>query len=38
LNENELIALPSDVDLKDGMNVKVMNTDNSAVRSRQDGN
>jgi HlyD family secretion protein len=38
LNEGEMIALPSDVDLKDGMPVRIMNTDNSAVKARQDGN
>ena len=38
LNEGEMIALPGDVDLKDGMVVRIMNTDDSAVRARQDGN
>jgi len=38
LNAGEMIALPGDVDLKDGMPVRIMNTDDSAVRARQDGN
>ena len=38
LNEGEMIALPGDVDLKDQMPVRIMNTDNSAVKARQDGN
>ena len=38
LQEGEMVALPGDVDLKDGMAVKVMNTDASTVRGRQDAN
>jgi hypothetical protein len=38
LKENELVALPGDTDLKDGMAVRVMNTDNSNVRGRADAN
>jgi HlyD family secretion protein len=38
LKENELVALPGDTDLKDGMAVRVMNTDNSNVRGRTDAN
>jgi hypothetical protein len=38
LSAGEMIALPGDVDLKDGMPVRIMNTDDSAVRARQDGN
>jgi hypothetical protein len=37
LREGEVVALPGDVDLKDGMSVKVTNTDTSAVRSHGDG-
>ena len=32
------LAFKGDVDLKDAMPVRIMNTDNSAVRARQDGN
>ncbi len=38
LQEGEMVALPGDIDLKDGMAVKIMNTDASSVRGRQDGN
>jgi HlyD family secretion protein len=38
LQENEMVALPGDTDLKDGMIVKVMNTDASRVRGRSDAN
>ena len=38
LSEGEMVALPGDVDLKNGMPVRIMNTDNSAVRARQDTN
>jgi HlyD family secretion protein len=38
LQENEMVALPGDTDLKDGMAVKVMNTDASRVRGRSDAN
>lgn len=38
LQEGELVALPGDAELRDGMAVKVVNTDASSVRGRQDGN
>jgi len=38
LQQGEMVALPGDFDLKDGMAVKIMNTDASAVRGRQDVN
>jgi HlyD family secretion protein len=38
LNAGEMIALPGDVELKDAMPVRIMNTDDSAVRARQDAN
>jgi HlyD family secretion protein len=38
LHEGELVALPGDVDLKDGMAVKVVNTDTSSIRGRSDAN
>jgi len=38
LQESEMVALPGDFDLKDGMIVKVMNTDASRVRGRADAN
>jgi HlyD family secretion protein len=38
LQENEMVALPGDTDLKDAMVVRVMNTDNSRVRGRSDAN
>jgi HlyD family secretion protein len=38
LQEGEMVALPGDVDLKDGMVVRIMNTDASSVRGRQDAN
>ena len=38
LREGEMVALPGDVDLKDGMVVRVMNTDPSNVRGRSDAN
>ncbi len=38
LQEGEMVALPGDVDLKDGMAVKVVNTDASNVRGRTDAN
>jgi HlyD family secretion protein len=38
LQPGEMVALPGDVDLKDGMPVKIMNTDSSNVKARQDGN
>jgi hypothetical protein len=33
-----MLALPGDFDLKDGMAVKIMNTDASSVRGRPDAN
>ena len=38
LQESELVALPGDVDLKDAMAVRVVNTDASNVRGRTDAN
>ncbi len=38
LQESEMVALPGDVDLKDGMAVRVVNTDASSVRGRSDAN
>ena len=38
LQQGEMVALPGDVDLKDGMVVRIMNTDASSVRGRQDAN
>ncbi len=38
LQEGEMVALPGDVDLKDGMPVKIVNTDASYVRGRSDAN
>jgi HlyD family secretion protein len=38
IRDNELIALPGDIDLHDGMSVRVINTDASSVRGRTDGN
>jgi HlyD family secretion protein len=38
LQQGEMVALPGDVDLKDGMAVKIMNTDASSVKGRQDAN
>jgi HlyD family secretion protein len=36
LGGNEIVALPGDVDLKEGMTVKVVNMDNSNVESEKD--
>jgi HlyD family secretion protein len=36
LQGNEIVALPGDVDLKDGMVVKVVNMDNSNIRGEKD--
>ena len=36
LEEGEMVALPGDVDLKDGMPVKITNTDASYVRGRSE--
>jgi HlyD family secretion protein len=38
LQLGEMVALPGDIDLKDGMNVRIMNTDASSVKGRQDAN
>jgi len=38
LRQGEMVALPGDIDPKDGMAVKIMNTDASSVRGRQDAN
>jgi multidrug efflux pump subunit AcrA (membrane-fusion protein) len=38
LQENEIVALPGDTDLKNGMAVKVMTTDTSRVKGRADAN
>ena len=36
LQEGEMVALPGDVDLKDGMPVKIVNTDASYIRGRSE--
>jgi HlyD family secretion protein len=36
LGGNEIVALPGDVDLKDGMTVKVVNMDNSNIEEEKD--
>ena len=38
LQEGEMVALPGDVDLRDGMTVQIVNTDADEVRGRQDEN
>jgi HlyD family secretion protein len=38
LQEGEMVALPGDVDLKDGMPVKIVNTDASYIRGRSESN
>jgi HlyD family secretion protein len=38
LTEGEMVALPGDVDLKDGMPVRVVNTDAGYIRGRTDAN
>jgi HlyD family secretion protein len=38
LQQGEMVALPGDIDLKGGMTVKIMNTDASSVKGRQDAN
>src|SRR5437660_6121199 len=38
LQEGEMVALPGDVDLKDGMPVKITNTDASYIRGRSESN
>jgi len=34
LNQQEMVALPRDIDLRDGMPVKIVSTDDSSVRGR----
>jgi HlyD family secretion protein len=38
LQEDEMIALPGDVDLRDGMPVRIVNTDASYIRGRNSAN
>jgi HlyD family secretion protein len=38
LNEGEMIALPGDIELRDGMAVRVINTETSSIRGAQDAN
>jgi HlyD family secretion protein len=38
LQEGEMVALPGDVDLKDGMPVRIVNTDDSFIRGRSESN
>jgi HlyD family secretion protein len=38
LQKGEMVALPGDVDLRDGMFVKIVNTDASYIRGRTDAN
>jgi HlyD family secretion protein len=38
LREGEMVALPGDVDLKDGMPVKIVKTDASYIRGRSEAN
>jgi HlyD family secretion protein len=38
LQEGEMVALPGDVDLKDGMPVRIVNTDASFIRGRSESN
>ncbi len=38
LKEGEMIALPGDVDLRDGMPVRIVNTDASYIRGRSEAN
>jgi HlyD family secretion protein len=38
LQEGEMVALPGDIELRDGMPVRVMNTDASFIRGRADAN
>jgi len=37
LDANDLIALPGDIDLQDGMHVKIVNTESSYIQGHQDG-
>jgi HlyD family secretion protein len=38
LQEGDMIALPGDLDLKDGMPVRIVNTDTSYIRGRSESN
>ena len=38
LQEDEMVALPGDVDLRDGMPVRIVNTDTSYIRGRSNAN
>ena len=38
LQEGEMVALPGDIDLRDGMAVRIVNTDASYIRGRTDAN
>ena len=38
LQEGETVALPGETDLRDGMAVKIVNTDTSYIRGRTDAN
>jgi multidrug efflux pump subunit AcrA (membrane-fusion protein) len=38
LQEGEMVALPGDVNLRDGMPVQIVNTDTDEVLGRQDEN
>jgi HlyD family secretion protein len=38
LQESDMIALPGDLDLKDGMPVRIVNTDTSYIRGRSESN
>ena len=38
LQDDDMVALPGDVDLRDGMPVKIVNTDASYIRGRGDAN
>lgn len=38
LQENDMVALPGDVDLRDGMPVRIVNTDASYIRGRSNAN
>jgi multidrug efflux pump subunit AcrA (membrane-fusion protein) len=38
LQEGEMVALPGDVDLKDGMPVRIVKTDASYIRGRSEAN
>jgi HlyD family secretion protein len=37
LDSKDLIALPGDIDLRDGMRVKIVNTESSYIQGHQDG-